>query len=107
MCGETCKMNVLLSRVASSHVKVQRPLSEYELLQVQASCRTSKPKSAMSASCPVVFKLFPILSVNSCYSYVTCRTAVTGGASPRRSNLVGTFGLLESISGVRARDASF
>ena len=62
-----------------------------------------------SLPCPPVARLF-----SNCFqSYqlilviVTCRTAVTGGASPRRSNLVGTFGLLESISGVRARDASF
>lgn len=44
---------MLLGGVASSHDKVQRPLPEYELLQVQASCRTSrlgKPKFAMSAS---------------------------------------------------------
>lgn len=62
--------DVLLGGVASSHVKVQRPLPEYELLQVQASCRSSrlgKQKLAMSASQIVgndCFHLCPILSIN-------------------------------------------
>lgn len=70
---------MLLGGVASSHDKVQRPLPEYELLQVQASCRTSrlgKQKFAMSA-CHCWKELFPILSINSCYScHVTLRSQV-------------------------------